>query len=55
MFGVVNEVLVKTVSKDVVTSFYLQVHNMARAITGVGAGKGPYISIHDGFQGLGVG
>ncbi len=25
---------------------------MMRGITGVGEGKGPFISIHDGFQGL---
>ena len=24
---------------------------MIRSITGLGAGKGPFISIHDGFQG----
>jgi glucan 1,3-beta-glucosidase len=28
---------------------YLEAHNMIRSITGIG--KGPYISIHDGFQG----
>ena len=27
---------------------------MIRGITGVGEGKGPYIVIHDGFQGLDV-
>lgn len=27
---------------------------MIRGITGVGEGNGPYISIHDGFRGLGV-
>lgn len=26
---------------------------MIRGITGVGAGNGPYVSIHDGFQGTG--
>ena len=25
---------------------------MIRGITGIGAGNGPYISIHDGFRGL---
>lgn len=30
---------------------YLQAYNIIRGITGFGAGKGPYISIHDGFQG----
>ncbi|KAL0061434.1 hypothetical protein AAF712_011728 [Marasmius tenuissimus] len=49
MFGVVNEALVATIGKDVMTSFYLEVHEMMRSITGFGEGKGPYISIHDGF------
>jgi len=25
---------------------------MIRGIAGIGAGKGPYIALHDGFQGL---
>jgi glucan 1,3-beta-glucosidase len=33
-------------------SSYLETYNMMRNITGIGAGKGPYISIHDGFIGL---
>lgn len=28
---------------------YLETHNMVRNITGVGEGKGPYISFHDGM------
>jgi hypothetical protein len=31
---------------------YLQAHDMIRNITGYGEGNGPYIAIHDGFQGL---
>lgn len=31
---------------------YLQAYNMIRGITGVGEGKGPIMTIHDGFQGL---
>ena len=31
---------------------YVEVYEMLRGITGTGAGKGPYISIHDGFLGL---
>ncbi|KAG7091511.1 hypothetical protein E1B28_010539 [Marasmius oreades] len=49
MFGIINEALVATIGKDVMTSFYLEAHNMMRSITGFGQGKGPYISIHDGF------
>jgi hypothetical protein len=32
-----------------VTSSYLQAHNMIRGITGYGEGNGPYIAISDGF------
>ncbi|KAL0572392.1 hypothetical protein V5O48_009570 [Marasmius crinis-equi] len=52
MFGVINEALVATIGKDVITDFYYEVHNMMRGITGVGEGKGPFMSIHDGFLGL---
>lgn len=31
---------------------YLEAHGMIRSITGIGSGKGPYISIHDGFTGI---
>lgn len=27
---------------------------MIRNITGIGEGRGPYIAIHDGFQGVGI-
>ncbi|TDL22966.1 glycoside hydrolase [Rickenella mellea] len=52
MFGIINEVLFTTIGKDQITSFYLQVHEMIRGITGIGEGHGPYISIHEGFQGV---
>ena len=38
----------------VLSDSYLQAYNMIRGITGVGEGKGPYITIHDGFNGLSV-
>ncbi|KAJ6552610.1 hypothetical protein DFH09DRAFT_1319059 [Mycena vulgaris] len=31
---------------------YLEAHNMIHGITGNGAGNGPFMSIHDGFQGV---
>ncbi|KAJ6449848.1 glycoside hydrolase family 5 protein [Mycena sanguinolenta] len=52
MFGIVNEAFLPDIGMDVITSFYLQAHNMIRGITGVGEGHGPFISIHDGFQGV---
>ncbi|KAJ3996200.1 glycoside hydrolase family 5 protein [Lentinula boryana] len=52
MFGIVNEALLSTIGMDQLTEFYLEAHNMIRGITGLGAGNGPYISIHDGFVGL---
>ncbi|KAJ7142765.1 glycoside hydrolase family 5 protein [Mycena epipterygia] len=52
MFGIVNEALMSTIGKDQLTSFYLEAHNMIRGITGLGAGNGPFISIHDGFDGV---
>lgn len=35
-----------------ITNSYLHAHDMIRGITGIGEGKGPYISIHDGFIGI---
>jgi hypothetical protein len=33
-------------------SSYLYMHDSIRNTTGIGEGKGPYIAIHDGFEGL---
>ncbi|KAI0073577.1 glycoside hydrolase [Panus rudis PR-1116 ss-1] len=51
MFGIVNEALVNTIGRNQIQSFYLQAYKMIREITGVGEGKGPYMSIHEGFTG----
>ncbi|KAF7977045.1 hypothetical protein HWV62_4814 [Athelia sp. TMB] len=52
IFGIVNEALLKTIGRPQLNAFYLEAHNMMRNITGVGEGKGPYMSVHDGFQGV---
>ncbi|KDR69908.1 hypothetical protein GALMADRAFT_255764 [Galerina marginata CBS 339.88] len=52
MFSIVNEAIIKTIGTTELRGFYVEMYNMIRGITGVGAGKGPYIGIHDGFQGL---
>ncbi|KAJ6473490.1 glycoside hydrolase [Mycena vulgaris] len=52
MFGIVNEARMAVIGRPQLTAFYLEAHNMIRSITGLGAGNGPYMSIHDGFQGL---
>lgn len=51
VFSIVNEALVSTIGTDQITTFYLLAHDMIRNITGYGEGHGPYIAIHDGFQG----
>ncbi|KAJ6536155.1 glycoside hydrolase [Mycena capillaripes] len=50
MFSIVNEARMADIGRDQLTSFYLEAHTMIRDITGLGAGNGPFISIHDGFQ-----
>ncbi|KAK2459491.1 hypothetical protein APHAL10511_008475 [Amanita phalloides] len=50
VFGVLNEPLLKRIGRDQMTSFYLNMHDMIRNITGLGEGNGPYIAIHDGFD-----
>ncbi|KAI7939939.1 hypothetical protein MJO28_013591 [Puccinia striiformis f. sp. tritici] len=55
MFSVLNEALVQKIGVQQMRSFYLQVYQMMRGITGYGVGKGPMMIIHDGFQGTGAG
>ncbi|KAJ6558743.1 glycoside hydrolase family 5 protein [Mycena vulgaris] len=50
IFGILNEALLTTIGREQLSSFYLEAHNMIRGITGYGAGNGPFISIHDGFD-----
>ncbi|KAJ7481290.1 glycoside hydrolase family 5 protein [Mycena galericulata] len=52
MFGIMNEALMSTIGQEQLFSFYLEAYNMIRTITGLGAGNGPYIGIHDGFESL---
>jgi len=49
MFGVLNE---GTPPEAEMKRFYYQAYETVRAVTGVGAGKGPFVSIHDGFSAL---
>ncbi|GMK54507.1 hypothetical protein CspeluHIS016_0110930 [Cutaneotrichosporon spelunceum] len=51
MLGLVNEVLYDQVGKKAMGSFYLASIDMIRGITGSGAGNGPLVAFHDGFQG----
>ncbi|KAJ6467760.1 glycoside hydrolase family 5 protein [Mycena sanguinolenta] len=50
--GIINEALLTTIGRDQLSAFYLQSHSLIRNITGIGAGNGPFISIHDGFGDL---
>ncbi|WVR06874.1 hypothetical protein IAU60_003910 [Kwoniella sp. DSM 27419] len=52
MFGFINEPNANTVGKAGVGSFYHEAHNIIREITGIGAGKGAHLSVHDGFLGV---
>ena len=51
IFGFINEPNAGSVGKSQVGSFYLEAYNEIRAITGMGEGNGPILSIHDGFLG----
>lgn len=51
VFSIVNEALLTTIGRDQIIAFYLLAHDMIRNITGYGEGNGPYIAIHDGFEG----
>ncbi|KAJ7090300.1 exo-beta-1,3-glucanase [Mycena belliarum] len=53
MFGVTNEPQGNQIGIDNLSSYYLQAYNNVRLASGIGEGKGPFISFHDGFLGLG--
>ncbi|KAF8171407.1 glycoside hydrolase superfamily [Mycena galopus ATCC 62051] len=50
IFEIINEALLTTIGRPQLSSFYLEARNMIRSITGYGAGNGPFVSIHDGFD-----
>ncbi|KAH8110486.1 glycoside hydrolase [Phellopilus nigrolimitatus] len=52
MFSIINEPRIAVIGKEPMSHFYLQAYNMVREITGIGEGKGAYISMHDGFEPL---
>ncbi|KAF9451864.1 glycoside hydrolase family 5 protein [Macrolepiota fuliginosa MF-IS2] len=49
--GIVNEILWGTVGQTPVQSFYYAAYDAMRKASGTGTGAGPYIAIHEGFQG----
>ncbi|KAF5348585.1 hypothetical protein D9756_009619 [Leucocoprinus leucothites] len=49
--GIVNEILWGTIGQTPVQSFYNAAYEAIRKATGTGSKAGPYIAIHDGFQG----
>ncbi|KAF5311717.1 hypothetical protein D9611_009477 [Ephemerocybe angulata] len=51
MVGIVNEILWSTIGKEAIQSFYTAAYEAIRKASGTGAGNGPYIAIHEGFQG----
>jgi len=49
--GIVNEILWGTVGAIPAQSYYYAAYEAIRTSTGTGAGAGPYVAIHEGFQG----
>ncbi|KAJ7490539.1 exo-beta-1,3-glucanase [Mycena latifolia] len=52
VIGIVNEILWSAIGQVGVQSFYYAAYEAIRTATGIGAGKGPYMAIHEGFQGV---
>ncbi|EIW85436.1 glycoside hydrolase family 5 protein [Coniophora puteana RWD-64-598 SS2] len=52
MFSVTNEPAANDFGQDPLERYYVQAYNIVREASGTGAGKGPYIVLHDGFVGL---
>ncbi|WAQ85468.1 hypothetical protein PtA15_6A96 [Puccinia triticina] len=55
MFSILNEPDVSLGSNKVLVSWYYESYKSIRQIGGIGEGNGPFIVIHDGFQGIGTG
>ncbi|KAJ3731452.1 glycoside hydrolase family 5 protein [Lentinula guzmanii] len=51
VLGIVNEILWGTIGETSVQSFYYAAYETIRQSTGTGSGAGPYIAIHEAFQG----
>lgn len=54
ILSIVNEILWSTIGEESIKSLYVKAHDTIRKSTGTGAGNGPYIAIHEGFQGPGI-
>lgn len=52
LFNIVNEAYVSTIGPQAIRQFYFEAYETMRNITGIGAGNGPFMVIHDGFIGL---
>ncbi|KAJ3822386.1 glycoside hydrolase family 5 protein [Lentinula raphanica] len=52
ILGIVNEILWGTIGQTSVQSFYYAAYETIRQSTGTGSGAGPYIALHEGFQGV---
>jgi len=50
MFGIINEPHAPTFGDSILLDFYAQAYKIVREASGTGEGKGPWISIHDGFR-----
>ncbi|RXK39337.1 glucan 1,3-beta-glucosidase [Tremella mesenterica] len=52
LFGFINEPNAGGVGQSAIGSFYYEAYKTIRDITGIGTGKGPFLSFHDGFLGI---
>ncbi|KAH9464928.1 hypothetical protein MJO29_001403 [Puccinia striiformis f. sp. tritici] len=55
MFSILNEPDVTLMSSKALVSWYYESYKLIREIGGIGEGNGPFIVIHDAFQGIGAG
>lgn len=52
LWGFINEPNANAIGQQRVGTFYKRAYDEIRAITGIGQGRGPMLSIHDGFIGI---
>ncbi|KAH9951963.1 glycoside hydrolase superfamily [Amylocystis lapponica] len=49
MFGITNEPVGSTIGQSNLAAYYWQAYNIVREASGIGEGKGPFVSFHEGF------
>lgn len=51
-FGILNEPFMPRLGEDAIEGWYMEAYKVVREVTGFGEGNGPWVVLHDGFNGV---